>query len=77
MDNATLRVYLELLIAALRIAENELEIQESYITEENFDEFFLQYVDMNNHISNLQRELDRVGKELGLKRKQIRSIILV
>lgn len=76
MDNATKRVYLDLLIAALRVAEEELEIMETYLTEDNFDQYFYDYVNMNNHISSLQRELDKTAKELGMKRKQIRSLIL-
>lgn len=75
MNNATLRVYFELLVTALRTAENELEVMETYITEESIEDYFNDYAAMNNHISILQREIKRVGKKLGMDRDLVRSYI--
>ncbi|HMT88018.1 MAG TPA: hypothetical protein PKC73_00160 [Dermatophilaceae bacterium] len=50
---------------------------ETYITEDNFDEFFEMYLSMQSRISHLKRETQRVAKELGIKRSKLRNIILV
>lgn len=76
MEATANRRYFDTLVNATATAEDELETMETYITEDNFDEFFEMYLTMQSRISHLKREILRVGKELGLKRKQLRNIIL-
>ena len=68
--------YFDALVNATATAEDELETMETYINEDNFDEFFEMYLAMQSRISHLKREILRVGKELGIKRKQLRNIVL-
>ena len=77
METATKRLYLSLLEAKLEDAEDGLETLETYITEQNFDEFFEMYLTMQSRISHLKREIQRMAKVLGIKRSQLRNIILV
>ena len=77
MELGTNQRYFDALVNSLATAEDELETVETYITEENFDEFFEMYLAMQSRISHLKREILRVGKELGIKRKQLRNIVLV
>lgn len=76
MDNGTNRRYFDALVNNLATAEDELETLETYITEENFDEFFETYLLMQSRISHLKREIQRVAKILGIKRSQLRNIVL-
>ena len=76
METSTKRLYLSLLEAKLEDAEEGLETLETYITEQNFDEFFEMYLAMQSRISHLKREIRRVAKELGIKPRQLRNIIL-
>lgn len=76
MDNGTNRRYFESLVNALATAEDELETLESYITEDNFDEFFEVYFAIQSRISRLKREIHRVAKILGIKRRQLLNIVL-
>lgn len=69
------RTYLPLLLESLKLVETEIETLESYITEENFDEFFQEYVSMQQNLSLVQREIIRVGKKLGMRKKQIHNLI--
>lgn len=77
MEATANRRYFDTLINSLATAEDELETVETYITEDNFDEFFEMYLSMQSRISHLKREIQRVAKELGIKRSQLRNIILV
>ena len=77
MELGTNQRYFDALVNSLATAEDELETVETYITEENFDEFFEMYLAMQSRISHLKREIRRVAKELGIKRSQLRNIILV
>ena len=77
MELGTNQRYFDALVNSLATAEDELETVETYITEENFDEFFEMYLAMQSRISHLKREIQRVAKELGIKRSQLRNIILV
>lgn len=76
MELGTNQRYFDALVNATATAEDELETMESYINEDNFDDFFEMYLAMQSRISHLKREILRVGKELGIKRKQLRNIIL-
>ena len=76
MELGTNQRYFDALVNSLATAEDELETVETYITEENFDEFFEMYLAMQSRISHLKREIQRVAKELGIKRSQLRNIIL-
>ena len=76
MELGTNQRYFDALVNSLATAEDELETVETYITEENFDEFFEMYLAMQSRISHLKREIRRVAKELGIKRSQLRNIIL-
>lgn len=69
------RRYLPFLVEALRTAETEIETLESYINEDNFDEFFADYLTTQKAVSDLRREIPRVGKALGMKKKQIRELL--
>jgi dimeric dUTPase (all-alpha-NTP-PPase superfamily) len=69
------RTYLPLLLESFKLVETEIETLESYITEENFDEFFQEYVSMQQNLSLVQREIVRVGKKLGMRKEQIRNLI--
>ena len=73
--NAFNRAYLPLLTEHKRLVELEIETMESYITEENFDEFFTDYMTLQSRLSEAHREIARVGRELGLRKKQIRELI--
>lgn len=77
MEAAANRRYFESLVNSLATAEDELETMESYINEQNFDEFFEMYLAMQSRISHLKREIQRMAKVLGIKRSQLRNIILV
>lgn len=77
MNAAANRRYFESLVNSLATAEDELETMESYINEQNFDEFFEMYLAMQSRISHLKREIQRMAKVLGIKRSQLRNIILV
>ena len=77
MELGTNQRYFDALVNSLATAEDELETVETYITEENFDEFFEMYLAMQSRISHLKREIQRVAKELGIKRSQLRNITLV
>ena len=77
MELGTNQRYFDALVNSLATAEDELETVETYITEENFDEFFEMYLAMQSRISHLKREIRRVAKELGIKPRQLRNIILV
>lgn len=77
MEAAANRRYFDTLVNSLATAEDELETVETYINEQNFDEFFEMYLSMQSRISHLKREIQRVAKELGIKRSQLRNIILV
>ena len=76
MELGTNQRYFDALVNSLATAEDELETVETYITEENFDEFFEMYLAMQSRISHLKREIGRVAKELGIKPRQLRNIIL-
>ena len=76
MDLGSNQRYFDALVNATATAEDELETMETYINEDNFDEFFEMYIAMQSRISHLKREILRVGKELGIKRKQLRNIVL-
>ena len=76
MELGTNQRYFDALGNSLATAEDELETVETYITEENFDEFFEMYLAMQSRISHLKREIRRVAKELGIKPRQLRNIIL-
>ena len=76
MELGTNQRYFDALVNSLATAEDELETVETYITEENFDEFFEMYFAMQSRISHLKREIRRVAKELGIKPRQLRNIIL-
>mgnify|MGYP003397342163 FL=1 len=76
MELGTNQRYFDALVNSLATAEDELETVETYITEENFDEFFEMYLAMQSRISHLKREIRRVAKELGIKPRQLRNIIL-
>ena len=76
MELGTNQRYFDALINSLATAEDELETVETYINEENFDEFFEMYLAMQSRISHLKREIRRVAKELGIKPRQLRNIIL-
>ena len=77
MELGTNQRYFDALVNSLATAEDELETVETYINEQNFDEFFEMYLAMQSRISHLKREIQRVAKELGIKRSQLRNIILV
>ena len=77
MNAAANRRYFESLVNSLATAEDELETMESYINEQNFDEFFEMYLAMQSRISHLKREIQRMAKVLGIKRSQLRNITLV
>ena len=77
MELGTNQRYFDALVNSLATAEDELEPVETYINEQNFDEFFEMYLSMQSRISHLKREIQRVAKELGIKRSQLRNIILV
>ena len=76
MELGTNQRYFDALVNSLATAEDELETVETYITEENFDEFSEMYLAMQSRISHLKREIRRVAKELGIKPRQLRNIIL-
>ena len=76
MELGTNQRYFDALVNSQATAEDELETVETYITEENFDEFFEMYLAMQSRISHLKREIRRVAKELGIKPRQLRNIIL-
>lgn len=76
MELGTNQRYFDALVNSLATAEDELETMETYITEENFDEFFEMYLTMQSRISHLKREIRRVAKALGIKPRQLRNIIL-
>ena len=76
MELGTNQRYFDALVNSLATAEDELETVETYITEQNFDEFFEMYLAMQSRISHLKREIRRVAKELGIKPRQLRNIIL-
>ena len=76
MELGTNQRYFDALVNSLATTEDELETVETYITEENFDEFFEMYLAMQSRISHLKREIRRVAKELGIKPRQLRNIIL-
>ena len=76
MELGTNQRYFDALVNSLATAEDELETVETYITEENFDEFFEMYLTMQSRISHLKREIRRVAKALGIKPRQLRNIIL-
>ena len=76
MELGTNQRYFDALVNSLATAEDELETVETYITEENFDGFFEMYLAMQSRISHLKREIRRVAKELGIKPRQLRNIIL-
>ena len=76
MELGTNQRYFDALVNSLATAEDELETVETYITEENFDEFFEMYLAMQSRISHLKRDIRRVAKELGIKPRQLRNIIL-
>ena len=76
MELGTNQRYFDALVNATATAEDELETMESYINEDNFDDFFEMYLTMQSRISHLKREIIRVGKLLGIKKRQLRNIIL-
>lgn len=76
MELGTNQRYFDALVNSLATAEDEIETMETYITEENFDEFFEMYLTMQSRISHLKREIGRVAKALGIKPRQLRNIIL-
>ena len=76
MELGTNQRYFDALVNATATAEDELETMETYIAEENFDEFFEMYLTMQSRISHLKREIRRVAKALGIKPRQLRNIIL-
>lgn len=76
MELGTNQRYFDALVNATATAEDELETMESYINEDNFDDFFEMYLAMQSRISHLKREIIRVGKLLGIKKRQLRNIIL-
>lgn len=76
MELGTNQRYFDALVNSLATAEDELETVETYINEQNFDEFFEMYLAMQSRISHLKREIRRVAKELGIKPRQLRNIIL-
>ena len=76
MELGTNQRYFDALVNSLATAEDELETVDTYITEENFDEFFEMYLAMQSRVSHLKREIRRVAKELGIKPRQLRNIIL-
>lgn len=76
MDTAKFnQTYFPFLIETLRHLETEIETSESYINEQNYEEFFGEYRLLQSALSDLQREIHRVGKALGMKKKQIRDLI--
>lgn len=74
--NAFNRQYLPLLVDHLRLVEAEIDTLESYLSEENFDQFFQEYMTLQQTLSTAHREIDRVGRALGLKNREIRKLIL-
>lgn len=76
MELGTTQRYFDTLVNSLATAEDELETMETYINEDNFDEFFEMYLSMQSRISHLKREIRRVAKELGIKPRQLRNLIL-
>ena len=64
METSTKRLYLSLLEAKLEDAEEGLETLETYITEQNFDEFFEMYVFLDTQISQLRSLIKRCRKDL-------------
>ena len=76
MELGTTQRYFDTLVNSLATAEDELETMETYINEDNFDEFFEMYLSMQSRISHLEREIRRVAKELGIKPRQLRNLIL-
>ena len=76
MELGTTQRYFDTLVNSLATAEDELETMETYINEDNFDEFFEMYVSMQSRISHIKREIRRVAKELGIKPRQLRNIVL-
>lgn len=76
MELGTKQRYFDALVNSLATAEDELETVESYINEDNFDEFFETYLLMQSRISHLKREIRRVAKDLGIKPRQLRNIVL-
>ena len=76
MELGTNQRYFDALVNSLATTEDEPETVETYTTEENFDEFFAMYLAMQSRISHLKREIRRVAKELGIKPRQLRNIIL-
>lgn len=73
--NAFNRAYLPLLVDSLRIAETEIETLETYITEDNINEFVDTYATLQSNLRSLRIEIRRVGKALGMRRSQIRELI--
>lgn len=76
MELGTTQRYFDTLVNSLATAEDELETMETYINEDNFDEFFEMYLSMQSRISHIKREIRRVAKELGIKPRQLRNLIL-
>lgn len=76
MELGTTQRYFDTLVNSLATAEDELETMETYINEDNFDEFFEMYLSMQSRISHIKREIRRVAKELGIKPRQLRNIVL-
>lgn len=76
MELGTTHRYFDTLVNSLATAEDELETMETYINEDNFDEFFEMYLSMQSRISHIKREIRRVAKELGIKPRQLRNLIL-
>lgn len=74
-NNAFNRTYLPLLLEHAKLVENEIETLESYTTEQNFDEFFTDYMTLQTALSTVHREIARVGRDLGMKKRAIRKLI--
>ena len=64
MELGTNQRYFDALVNSLATAEDELETVETYITEENFDEFFEMYVFLDTQISQLRSLIKRCRKDL-------------
>ena len=69
------RAYLPLLLDALRIVEQEIEILETYINEDNINEFVDTYAYLQGHARNVRNEVRRVGKKIGISKKRMREMI--
>lgn len=69
------RAYLPLLLDALRLAEQEIEILETYINEDNIDQFVDTYAYLQGHVRNVRNEIRRVGKKIGISKKRMREMI--